>query len=120
MPKLKQIPGGTTYAIAYLTLLFVLPIVATIAAVHYGYVTPDVTVTATVDLTTPLDWLAKGLVVVFLLWTALQIVRVTGVGFWARVADVAAEIADNYQRQRRETIQSAADALEEATDQTDE
>jgi len=115
--SLRDIRGGTAYALAYLTGLFTLPIVATVAAVYFGYVTPDVTVQATVNLSTPLTWLAHGLVVVFLLWTALQIVRVTGVGFWARVIDIVAEIADSYQRQRGETIQSAADALDEATDE---
>jgi ABC-type Fe3+ transport system permease subunit len=93
-------PGGwseTAYAYAYLTLLVVLPVAALVGAVYFGVVNLEATVTLSPDLSTPAQWLAQGLVVVFLVWTLVQVVRVTGVGFVAGLMGALARIAHNYE-----------------------
>jgi nitrate reductase NapE component len=93
-------PGGEQsvwYAYAYLSLLVLLPLLSLAVALYTGLVTLEATLTVSPDLSTPAEWLAQGLVVVFLLWTFIQIVRVTGVGFIEGLVQSLARIADAYE-----------------------
>lgn len=89
--------GSVWYAYAYLTLLILGPIAALAVGVWTGLIDLDLTVTAEVALGTALTWLAQGVVVVFLLWTFIQLVRVTGIGFMRGLVSAAARIAHNYE-----------------------
>ncbi len=71
--------------------------VGLLAAVLLGWVELEATVTLSPDLSTPATWLAQGLVVVFLVWTFVQVVRVTGVGFIQGLVSTVARIAHNYE-----------------------
>ena len=89
--------SATAYAYAYLTLLVLLPVGALVAAVYFGIVDLEATVTLSPDLSTPATWLAQGLVVLFLVWTFVQVVRVTGIGFIQGLVGAVARIAHNYE-----------------------
>lgn len=89
--------GSVWYAYAYLSLLLLLPLLSLAVALWTGLVTLDATLTISPDLSTPAEWLAQGLVVVFLLWTFIQIVRVTGIGFVRGLIESIARIADAYE-----------------------
>lgn len=116
MSALKRLPGSTTFARAWLVALFALPVIGLVAGIATGYIDPQITATATVDLTTPLAWLAKGLVVVFLAFTAIQVIRLTGLQFWSRVGTAAARLMDGYEMPDSQDVTEAAEAIDEASD----
>ena len=93
------------YSYAYLTLLALALLGAgyliwwLIAA---GYIETDLAVSATADVGWVIEYLVAGVVLVFLIWTFIQIMKVTGVSFWNRVFDGLASIADSYERPGKE------------------
>lgn len=106
-------PGGwseTAYAYGYLTLLVLLPVVALVAAVYFGVVDLQATVTISPDLSTPARWLAQGLVALFLVWTFVQVVRVTGIGFIQGLVGTVARIAHNYELPGEQQEQEGGDS----------
>jgi len=86
-----------TYAYLYLTALVLLPVLAVLLGVVVGFVTLDVTVQASPDLSLALELLVTGFVVVLLFWTFVQVVRVTGIGFVQGIISAVARIADSYE-----------------------
>jgi len=91
-------PGGSTmYSYAYLTGLFTLIAVGLVASVYFGFVTPDVEVTASLSIGWILEYAVAGIVVIFFFWTFAQVANIVGMGFISGVVGVVARIADNYQ-----------------------
>jgi len=93
-------PGGeyaTAYAYLYLTALVLLPVAGVALGAYTGLIDLALTVQARPDLSVAVEWLVQGLVVVFLVWTFVQVVRVTGVGFITGLITAVARIADNYE-----------------------
>ena len=93
-------PGGqyaTAYAYLYLTALVLLPVVGVALGAYTGLIDLALTVQASPDLSVAVEWLIQGLVVAFLFWTFVQVVRVTGVGFIKGIITAVARIADNYE-----------------------
>lgn len=93
-------PGGeyaTAYAYLYLTALVLLPVVGVALGAYTGLIDLALTVQASPDLSVAVEWLVQGLVVAFLFWTFVQVVRVTGVGFIKGIITAVARIADNYE-----------------------
>jgi hypothetical protein len=91
-------PGGSkTYSYAYLTALFALIVGGLIASIYFGLVTPDVEVTATLQIGWILEYTVAGIVVLFFFWTFAQVANIVGMGFISGVVGVVARIAHNYQ-----------------------
>lgn len=93
-------PGGAksvAYAYVYLTALILTPIVALGVGVFVGLIDIDLMLSFNAELGFAVEWLVTGLVIVFLFWTAVQVIRVTGIRFVSRLISVGARIADNYQ-----------------------
>lgn len=98
LQPLKGSSGGATwYAYAYLTALLLAPVLALVGGVALGYIQPDITLRFDAQLGFVVEWLAAGLAVVFLFWTFVQVVRVTGIGFVRGVVGAVARIAHNYE-----------------------
>jgi ABC-type Fe3+ transport system permease subunit len=101
------------YAYLYLSALLLLPLLAALIAVLTGIVQVDATVTVSPDLSTPVRWLVQGLVVIFLFWTFVQIIRVTGIGFIQGLIQSIARIADSYELPGEpEQTESLSEAVE--------
>lgn len=91
-------PGGSkTYSYGYLTALFALIVGGLIASIYFGLVTPDVEVTATLQIGWILEYTVAGIVVLFFFWTFAQVANIVGMGFISGVVGVVARIAHNYQ-----------------------
>lgn len=107
-PRLKPLKKGdawqTGYAYLYLTVLIFGPVAITALAAFAGLVELDLSITASPDLGFAIEWLIGGVTIVFLLWTLVQVVRVTGVRF----INSLARIAHNY-----ELPSQAADEVDE-------
>lgn len=89
--------NAVRYAYAYLTLLILLPLVGLAVGVYLDLIALNVTVSVEAALGQAVEWLTLGLVVAFLLWTFVQIVRVTGIGFISSLIGAVARAADNYE-----------------------
>jgi hypothetical protein len=89
--------GSKTYSYAYLTGLFVTVAAGLVAAVYFGYVTPDVDVVASVSIGWVLEYAVAGFVALFFFWTFAQVANIVGMGFISGVVGVVARIADNYE-----------------------
>lgn len=89
--------GTRWYARTYLTVLFGLLVAGVVASVHFGLLTPNLTVTATVDVGYLLEYLAVGVVAIFLLWTAAMVLVALPGEFLSGVLSAAARIADAYE-----------------------
>jgi len=89
--------GSKTYSYAYLTGLFVVIVGGLAASVYFGYVTPDVEVTATLSIGWILEYAVAGMVALFFLWTFAQVSNITGMAFISGVVGAVARIADNYE-----------------------
>lgn len=116
MSALKRLPGSTTFARAWLVALFALPVIGLVAGIATGYITPSLSVTASADLTTPLTWLAQGYVIIFLVFTAIQVIRLTGLQFWSQVGTAVARLMDGYEMPDSQDVNEAAEAIDEASD----
>jgi len=93
-------PGGRyakAYAYLYLTALVLVPVLGVAVGASTGLIDLALTVEASPDLSVAVEWLVQGLVVAFLFWTFVQVVRVTGVGFIQGIITAVARIADNYE-----------------------
>jgi len=91
-------PGGSkTYSYAYLTALFAVIVAGLAASVYFGLVTPDVEVTATLQIGWILDYAVAGIVGIFFFWTFAQVANIVGMGFVAGIVGVIARIAHNYE-----------------------
>jgi hypothetical protein len=80
------------FARAYIVTLFVVVGGGLVVAYHLGIVQP----TASPDVTEAAEWLVKGLVLTFLLFTAAMLVRAVGLGFIKGVVRGAARMMDQY------------------------
>lgn len=86
------------YAYAFLTALFVLPILALAGAVAIGWVSFEVTATGTLDLTTPLWYISLAVAGAFIIMIYVALSRVAGPNFMAALA----RLADSYSLPERE------------------
>lgn len=89
--------GLRWYAKIYLTVLFLGIVAAIGGAVYFGYINPNITVTATVEVGYLLEYVAMGLTGAFLLWTAAMILVALPGSFTANVVKATARVADNYE-----------------------
>jgi hypothetical protein len=91
-------PGGSkTYSYAYLTGLFALIVAGLAGSIYFGLVTPDVEVTATLQIGWILEYTVAGIVVLFFFWTFAQVANIVGMGFISGVVGIVARIAHNYE-----------------------
>jgi len=88
--------GSKTYSYGYLTALFLGLIALGVASVSFGYVTPDITINATLNAGWIVEYFAAGLAALFILFTFAQIANITGMSFISGLIGVIARIADNY------------------------
>jgi len=88
---------GLTYAYLYITVLIAVLIGGAWYATRIGLINLEVTVTVNPNLGWVAEILTGGLVVLFLVWTFAQMVRVTGGGFITSVIETVASIADSYE-----------------------
>ena len=92
--------GGRTlrvYAALYLTVLFVGMAGAAAASVYFGFVSPSITVTAEVSVGWLLEYLAIGLVALFLVFTAAMVLLLLPGNFVSGTTRAIARIADAYE-----------------------
>lgn len=94
--------GSKTYSYGYLTSLFLGLVGLGVVSVYFGYVTPDITVNATLNAGWIVEYFAAGLGALFLLWTFAQIANITGMNFISGIIGVIARIADNYSLPEKE------------------
>lgn len=109
-PELKPPAGTRRYAVAYVSLLVLLPVVGLAAATALGWVSFDLTFTATVSIGWLIEYGLAALAGLFLLFTAAQVVKAIGVGFTRSIVSFVARQADNYQLQERVSEEVNEDA----------
>lgn len=97
LDPLRRTPHGVTFARIYLVTLFLTLVGGVALAVETGYLTPDLTITATVSVGTYIEYLVAGLVAAFLLFTFVQILRLTGVSFANSLISAIRTAAHNYE-----------------------
>jgi hypothetical protein len=89
------------YSYGYLSVLL-LAILGALYAVYRFVVSGVIETNISVSINANLGWVAEyailGLVILFLIWTMIQILRVTGVSFWNKLFDSVANIADSYEK----------------------
>lgn len=95
-PIRRESKWERVYAYLYLTLFILAPIAAVVASVHFGLITIDTTIRATADVGFAVEILVTAAVIVFVLWTFLQLGRVAGIGFFNRLFEGAAIVFDNF------------------------
>lgn len=89
------------YSYAYLTGIAVL-----IASILYGVydlvksgvIETDVAVSLNANLGWVAEYAVLGLVILMLIWTVIQIMRITGTSFWNKLFDSIANVADSYEK----------------------
>lgn len=84
------------FAYAFLTALFVTPVAAGGGLIYYGYLTPSITVEASVQIGWIIEYAIAAFVAAFLVFTLAQLARVAGVGFLNSLFSAAATVADGY------------------------
>jgi len=82
-------------ATGYLIALFLILGAAIAVAVHFGYIDPDITVTATVSVGWILEYLVAGLVAAFLLFTGAMVLVAIPVSISAAIIRFAGGIAES-------------------------
>jgi len=80
-------------ATGYLVALFITLGVVIALAIHWGYITPDITVTATVSVGWVLEYLVAGLVAAFLAFTGTMVLVAIPVSISAAIIRFAGGIA---------------------------
>lgn len=90
-------PWQVKFAYAYFLLIFIGVVGSLAASMWLGYVDIQATFTFQAELGWVLEYLALGLVAVFLLFTFIQVVRITGIGFIQGLVRTIARIAHNYE-----------------------
>jgi hypothetical protein len=89
------------YSYGYLSALL-LVVIGALYAVYRFLVSGVIETNIAVSINANLGWVAEyailGLVILFLVWTSIQILRVTGVSFWNKLFDSIASIADSYEK----------------------
>ena len=90
-------PWQVQFAYAYFVLLIILVIGSLGASVYFGLIQIQATLTFQASLGWVMEYLAAGLVAVFLLFTFVQVVRITGIGFIQGLMGTIARIAHNYE-----------------------
>lgn len=98
-----------SFAYAYFVILILGVIGGIAASIYSGLIQIQATFTFQANLGWVLEYLAGGLLVIFLLFTFVQVVRITGIGFIRGLINSLARIADSYElppeRQRSEEDQ---------------
>ena len=85
------------FAKAWVVAVAAVIVAAAILAVRLGYVDPSITISASVDVGDELALLVRGLVVVFLAFTAIMALVAAPGSYVSAIISAAARIADNYQ-----------------------
>jgi hypothetical protein len=86
--------GMQWYARAYTTVLFSILIIGLVATVHFGIVSPSVTVSATLELGWLLEYVAIFIAALFTFFTASMALIALPIGFVSGILSAAARIAD--------------------------
>lgn len=89
-----------TFATAYIMALLTLLSGGFIASIYYGYITPDITLTATVDVGWVIEYLVMGIVALILIWSASMVLVALPGSFIAGTVGAVKTIADSYQLKR--------------------
>jgi len=111
--------GSKLYSYAYLSALFAVIAGGLAASVYFGYLTPDVTVTATLSVGWVLEYAVAGMVALFFLWTFAQVSNITGMAFISGVVGTVARIADNYELPREDEMTGDGGGASDESDGTD-
>jgi hypothetical protein len=85
--------GMQWYARAYTTALFSILIIGLVATVHFGIVSPSVTVSATLELGWLLEYVAIFIAALFAFFTASMALIALPIGFVSGILSAAARIA---------------------------
>lgn len=92
--------ASRTFATAYIMALLTLLSGGFIASIYYGYITPDITLTATVDVGWVIEYLVMGIVALILIWSASMVLVALPGSFIAGTVGAVKTIADSYQLKR--------------------
>jgi len=96
-------PWQVQFAYAWFVLLILVLIGGFGASIWLGIVNIQATFTFQASLGWVLEYLVAGLVAVFLLFTFVQVVRITGIGFIQGLMSTIARIAHNYELPQQNT-----------------
>lgn len=94
---LEEPASSRTYAVAYVTALIALPVIAVAVGTWLGWISVDLTVTADVSAGWLIEYGLAAAGALFFVYTAAQVVRAIGVGFTASLVSGLARMADNYE-----------------------
>jgi hypothetical protein len=94
--------ASRTFATAYIMALLTLLSGGFVASVYYGYITPNITLTATVDVGWVIEYLVMGIVALILIWSASMVLVALPGSFIAGTVGALKTIADSYQLKREE------------------
>jgi hypothetical protein len=90
-------PWQVSFAYAYFVLIIVLVVGGFAASIWLGIVNLQATFTFQANLGWVLEYLAVVLLAAFALFTFVQVVRITGIGFIQGLMSTIARIAHNYE-----------------------
>lgn len=107
-PLRRGKPWELSFAYAWLIGILVLIIASAAASIWLGIVDIQATFTFQADLGWALEYLVAGMVVLFLLFTFVQVIRITGIGFIAGLMATIARIAHNYELPESADMQGPA------------
>lgn len=90
-------PWERLYAYAYFTVLLLIIIGSLSISIWMGWIEPNVVINFQPDLGWVGEYFAGLLLVLFGVWSFIQLVRVAGIGFFRGLIGTIARIADNYE-----------------------